>query len=141
MKPKEQTSLEKLKMRSEKLGLGDVRGGHQKHIFLCTGDACAGAGVGEKSWEHLKSRLAERGLSPGAVYRTKVGCLRLCEGGPVGLVYPDGIWYRGLTPEALDLVIERHLGGGQPVQDLVVATHALPSPTQNSLSSSSCDSE
>ena len=95
--------------------------------------------MGEKSWDYLKARLAERGLSPGNVFRTKVGCLRVCAEGPIGLVYPEGTWYRDLTPESIDLVIEEHLISGRPVSRLTVATHPLPPTDQCSISSSSDD--
>lgn len=114
-----------IKERLEKLRIGSESTGHTQHFFLCTGESCSAPGVGEKSWEHLKAKLSEKSLAPGQVFRTKVGCLRVCAGGPIGLVYPQGTWYRGLTPEAIDRVIDEHLIGGKPVCELAVATHPL----------------
>ena len=46
------------------------------------------------AWEFLKRRLKELGLSEqGGVLRSKANCLRICEGGPIAVVYPEGAWY------------------------------------------------
>ena len=62
----------------------------------------------------------------GRIYRTKVGCLRICEYGPTAVVYPEGTWYGGLTPENLDRVIEEDLANGHEVSDLVIGRNPLP---------------
>ena len=48
-----------------------------------------------EAWDFLKKRLKELGLSEaGGILRTKANCLRICEGGPIAVVYPEGTWYR-----------------------------------------------
>ena len=78
-------------------------GHYSRHVFLCTGESCSATGVGEAAWEVLKRELKEKELSlatgPDACYRTKVGCLRICRGGPILLVYPEGTYYGGMTAE------------------------------------------
>jgi (2Fe-2S) ferredoxin len=109
-----------------KLKIGDF----YRHVFLCIGEECCSAAAGNAAWDALKRELKDRNLSlatgPAACYRTKVQCLRVCRGGPILVVYPEGTWYAGMTADRIPRFVAEHLVGGAPVEDWVFARNPLP---------------
>lgn len=135
--------------RLEKIASALSIGGIERHIFLCaqpTTPKCATTEEGADSWRALKNSLKVLDLTTGPphwrsgdvavpapatppgdgrVLRTKADCLRVCEQGPIAVVYPDGIWYHSVSPEVVERIVQEHLVGGRVVEEYAFAWDPL----------------
>ena len=101
----------------------------QRHIFFClserqNNEACCAQHNAQAAFDRCKSRVKELGLAgPGQVRVNKAGCLDRCSGGPVAVVYPEGVWYSYVDQHDIDEIVESHLKNGQVVSRLVTPEH------------------
>lgn len=106
--------------------MSDTFGSYYKHhIFFCInqrsgGESCCAASGAQIAFDQCKKRVSELGLAmPGGVRVNKAGCLNRCAGGPIAVVYPEGVWYTYWDLVDIDEIIDSHLLNGVVVSRLV----------------------
>jgi (2Fe-2S) ferredoxin len=84
-------------------------GQYDVHVFVCTsGDDCP-------------TKADVEGGRQRDIRVNKAGCFSQCGHGPMIVVYPENVWYAGVTQEDLSEIVQSHILGGKPVERLVYA--------------------
>lgn len=94
---------------------------YDKHIFVCSnqkegGKKCCGEAFGLQMVQMLREKIKTSNL-PISVRAQRAGCLDVCAFGPALVVYPEGVFYGGLTLEAIDKIVDQHLAKGEVVTE------------------------
>ena len=98
---------------------------YQRHIFFCLnqrdgGESCCAPQGAQAAFDRCKSQGKALGLlGAGKVRVNKAGCLDRCAGGPIAVVYPEGVWYSYVDPSDIDEIVESHLRDGVVVERLL----------------------
>ena len=96
----------------------------ERHVFICTNrrepgnpkGSCAEKGS-EEVRDEFKRLLHERGMKA-RMRANAAGCLDQCPRGVAVVVYPEQVWYGGVTVGDVSEIVDSHLGGGVPVDRL-----------------------
>jgi (2Fe-2S) ferredoxin len=94
---------------------------YSHHVLVCTGGFCSPDRRGRALYSQLASLLEREDLlfGPRRVKRGETPCLGTCTGGPIVVVYPEGVWYGRVTPELLERIVVEHLKEGRVVEEAV----------------------
>jgi (2Fe-2S) ferredoxin len=94
---------------------------YSRHVLVCTGSFCSPDRRGRQLYSLLALLLEREDLlfGPSRVKRGETPCLGVCAGGPIIVVYPEGVWYGGVTPELLERIVVEHLKAGRVIEEAV----------------------
>lgn len=99
----------------------------ERHVLVCLNVRPPGnpkGSCGEKGseavFDQLKAMVKERGLGDRVIVN-RTNCLKHCSHGVTVAVYPENVWYGGVTPADLEEIFESHLKHGKPVERLFMA--------------------
>ncbi len=103
---------------------------YERHVFICVNErpgsdprGCCAAKGSRSVLDRMKEAVRRAGLK-GRVRVNASGCLGECERGVSVVVYPEGVWYGGVTPDDADRIASSHIIGSRPVEDLRVPRKA-----------------
>jgi len=98
----------------------------QRHVFVCINEraadnpkGCCKAKGGVDVRDRLKMELKARGISK-VIRANNAGCLDQCEHGVSVVVYPEQVWYGGVTVDDIPEIVDKHLVGGEVVERLLM---------------------
>jgi (2Fe-2S) ferredoxin len=111
--------------------LADLMEPYTRHVLVCTGGYCSPDHAGRELYRRLPELLQREGLlfGPRRVKRGETPCLGVCTSGPIVVVYPEGVWYAGVTPALLERIVVEHLRDGRIVEEAVFHRLRPPGPS------------
>ncbi len=99
----------------------------KKHVLICTNQRPEGHPRGSCShrnamevWQKFADILNQKQLFSEVAVSGVRSCLGPCGAGPIVVVYPDNVWYGGVSGADVEEIFENHIIGGNPVERLVL---------------------
>ncbi|WP_028403313.1 (2Fe-2S) ferredoxin domain-containing protein [Ectobacillus panaciterrae] len=92
--------------------------GTKHHVLICNGSSCMRKG-GEEATQAIRNEIANLDLDT-VIHTTRTRCNGRCKDAPVVIVYPEGTWYKEVTPEVGSKIVQQHLAGGRALEDYVI---------------------
>ena len=99
-----------------------------RHVFLCNHGDCAPTPavvpLQQRFVELLRTHWFDQTAQSAARQMHLADCLGVCAGGPILVVYPEGVWYHHVDVAALERIFHEHILHGQPVDELIFTLSA-----------------
>jgi (2Fe-2S) ferredoxin len=97
----------------------------ERHLFVCQntrpegGKPSCGSRGGAEVFAALQRAIGADPSLWGRIAATPCGCLGPCFEGPTLVVYPEGVWYVGVTAQDVPEIVDKHLKRGEILQRLL----------------------
>ena len=95
------------------------------HILICSSSRVVGPPNGACNKRgavplipYIEEGLSERGIENSLV--SNAGCLKMCDQGPVMVVYPEGWWFGKVDENAVDAILDG-LAKGEPAKEYLIS--------------------
>lgn len=105
------------KQRQSVINIRRNQGTDHWEIMVCCSSGCL-SGKSDKTIEAFKKQAIKRGLKNVSVNRT--GCFGLCAFGPIVIINPGDVFYSNVTAEKAKNIIDRHIVGGEIVEEYLL---------------------
>jgi sirohydrochlorin cobaltochelatase len=89
----------------------------KKHVLVCANADCADRG-GLMVLDAIRRAVRRAGMQR-QVRVTRTSCMGRCGEGPALVVYPDGVWYRGVRREDAEDIVSEHIAGDRLVARII----------------------
>ncbi|MDQ0201166.1 (2Fe-2S) ferredoxin domain-containing protein [Neobacillus ginsengisoli] len=92
--------------------------GTKHHVLICNGSSCMRKG-GEEATQAIRNEIEHLNYDT-FIHTTRTRCNGRCKDAPVVIVYPEGTWYKEVTPEVGSKIVHQHLAGGCSIEDHII---------------------
>lgn len=82
--------------------------GTRHHLLICNGGSCMRKGA-EEVTQAIRDEIAVQGVDMW-IHTTRTRCNGRCEDACVVISYPEGIWYKEMTPDVGRILVREQLG-------------------------------